>query len=136
MKKRIIGIALVSLALVGVLAGCVSDADMGSRNLSTAAEQFELDRRITVTTGFSNEVALQIEGRCSLETADSFLAGAIEVVCKIAPNEFTKHFIVKGDNDVVTVQQLGTVDASVYHHRVLIKPENILPEFDYEGGEQ
>jgi len=47
-----------------------------------------------------------------------------------------KHFVVKGENDTVNIQQLDTIDVSVYHHRVIIKPENILPEFDYEGGEQ
>lgn len=127
--------AILAMAAAGLVA-CTTDADNASRNISTAAEQFEIERRITVTTGFGAEVSLQVEGRCSLESADSFLEGALEVTCKIGPNEYTKHFVVKGDNDIVTVQQLGTVDVSVYHHRVLIKPENLLPEFDYEGGEQ
>lgn len=132
--------AIATLAAVGIaataLAGCTSDADVASHNLSTAAEQFEIQRRITVTTGFTNDVALQVEGRCSLETADSFLAGAVEITCKIGPNDYVKHFAVKGDNDLVLIQQLDTIDVSLYHHRVLIKPENLLPEFDYEGGEQ
>jgi hypothetical protein len=127
----------IALAIAGTaLVGCTTDADNASRNISTAAEQFEVNRRITVTTGFNNEVALQVEGRCSLESTDSFLSGALEITCKIGPNEYVKHFVVKGDNDVVTAQQLDTIDVSVYHHRVLIKPENLLPEFDYEGGEQ
>ncbi len=131
--------ASIAAALVGatlLITGCTSDADNASRNLSTAAEQFEVNRRITVTTGFANEVALQVEGRCSIESTDSFLAGALEVTCKIGPDQYVKHFVVKGDNDVVTAQQLEAVDVSVYHHRVLIKPENLLPEFDYEAGEQ
>jgi len=136
MKRKIIA-ALVGVGLaVTALTGCTTDADTASRNISTAAEQFEVNRRITVTTGFGDAVALQVEGRCSLESADSFLAGALEVTCKIGPNEYVKHFVIKGDNDVVTIQQLDTIDVSVYHHRVLIKPENLLPEFDYEGGEQ
>lgn len=138
--KAIIAAGAVGMLAVG-LAGCESDADTASRNLSTAAEQFEIVRRITVTSGFPGEggtkdVALQIEGRCSLETADSFLEGAVEVTCKIGPNEYMKHFVIKGDNDNMVVQQIETADVSVYHHRVLIKPENLLPEFDYEGGEQ
>lgn len=138
-RRTIRGIAAATAVVAALTVGltaCTSDADNASRNLSTAAEQFEIERRITVTTGFNNETALQIEGRCSLESADSFLPGALEITCKIGPDQYAKHFVVKGDNDVVTVQQLGTVDVSVYHHRVLIKPENLLPEFDYEGGEQ
>lgn len=133
--KGIIGFAIAGVTVAG-LSACTTDADTASYNLSQEAEQFNVNRRITVQTGFSNEVALQVEGRCSLESADSFLAGALEVTCKVGPNQYAKHFVVKGDNDIVTVQQLETTDVSVYHHKVLIKPENLLPEFDYEAGEQ
>ncbi|UOE45964.1 hypothetical protein [Agromyces larvae] len=137
--KKTTALTLAATAAVATtlgLSGCTTDADTASYNLSQAAEQFEIERRITVTTGFANEVALQVEGRCSVESADSFLAGALEITCKIGPDRYAKHFVVKGDNDIVTIQQTETVDVSVYHHRVLIKPENLLPEFDYEAGEQ
>lgn len=133
-RNAIIAGALV-LAGLG-LVGCTSDADTASRNLGTAAEQFEVNRRLTFIHGITGDVTLEVEGRCSTETADSALAGAIEVTCKIGPNEYVKHFAVVGDNGQALVQQLDTTDVSVYHHRVLIKPENVLPEFDYEGGEQ
>lgn len=136
LKHKALAAGIVgTVAMIG-LTGCTTDADTASYNLSQEAEQFNIERRITVQTGFSNEVALQVEGRCSIESADSFLEGALELTCKIGPNQYAKHFVVKGDNDVVTVQQLETTDVSVYHHKVLIKPENILPEFDYEAGEQ
>lgn len=131
--------ALVATVLAGVavlVTGCTSDADEASRNLSTAAEQFEIERRVTIVHGITGEVTFEVEGRCSVESAESFLKGALEITCKIGPNEYAKHFEVVGANGQVNIQQLGTVDASVYHHRVIVKPENILPEFDYEGGEQ
>ena len=134
--KKIIAAGAIVVAGAAGLTACTSDADNASRNLSTAAEQFEVNRRITVTTGFGEAVALQVEGRCSVESANSFLEGALEITCKIGSNAYVKHFVIKGDNDIVTLQQLDTTDVSVYHHRVLIKPENLLPEFDYEGGEQ
>jgi hypothetical protein len=131
-------LASMALALGGVLlmAGCTSDADNASYNLGKSAEQFEIQRRITVINTFSSVVSIEVEGRCSVESAESFLPDSLEVTCKIGPNAYVKHFIVKGDNDSVTVQQLDTIDVSVYHHRVILKPENIMPEFDYEGGEQ
>lgn len=126
---------VATLGVVGLTA-CTSDADNASRNLSTSAEQFEIQRRITAVNGITDKVMLEIEGRCSVESDESFLAGALEVTCKVGPNEYAKHFVVLGDNGLAVVQQLETVDVSVYHHRVIIKPENLLPEFDYEGGEQ
>jgi hypothetical protein len=128
--------AAVAVAGVTMLSGCVSDADQASRNLSTSAEQFEIERRITAINGFTDSVMLEIQGRCSVETAESALANSLEVTCKIGPNQYAKHFVLLGDNGYATIQQLGTSDASVYHHRVIIKPENLLPEFDYEAGEQ
>jgi hypothetical protein len=109
---------------------------MAARNLGTAAEQFEIERRVTAINGITDTVMMEIEGRCSVETGDSALANALEITCKIGPNEYTKHFVGLSDNVSYVVQQLGTADVSLYHHRVLIKPENILPEFDYEAGEQ
>lgn len=136
MFKKLVAAGIVTVAGVTLLAACTSDADTASKNLSTAAEQFEIERRITAVNGITDKVMLEIEGRCSVETAESFLSGSLEVTCKIGPNEYAKHFVVLGDNGLAVVQQLENADVSVYHHRVLIKPENLLPEFDYEGGEQ
>lgn len=135
-KTRALAATLTVLAAGTLLSGCMSDADTAAENLSTAAEQFEVNRRITAINGITDSVMLEIEGRCSIETADSAAAGSLEVTCKIGANEYAKHFIGLSDNVTYVVQQLDTVDVSVYHHRVLIKPENLLPEFDYEAGEQ
>lgn len=136
MKIRIIAAVFSLLVAASLLTGCTSDADTASRNISTAAEQFEINRRVTIIHPITGDVTFEVEGRCSVESAESFLPGALEITCKIGPNEFVKHFEVVGDNGQVNIQQLDTIDASVYHHRVIIKPENILPEFDYEAGEQ
>lgn len=134
MKTKIAAAALAVGALT--LAGCASDADVARENLSRGAEQFEVERRITAINGITDAVMMEIEGRCSIETGQSMAAGTLEVTCKLGPDEYTKHFIGLSDNVTFVVQQLETVDVSVYHHRVIIKPENLLPEFDYEAGEQ
>lgn len=134
MKRVIASIVAVGIA-VAALTGCTSDADKTSHNLSQAAEAFELQRTIVATNGITGEIMLYVEGRCSLESADSFLAGAIEITCKINRNEYTKDFYVPGDQDQVVVKQLEAVDVSEYHTRVIIKPQNLIPEFDLMWGE-
>lgn len=134
MKRKIIAAAIVALAAVG-LVGCTSDADKASHNLSTAAEQFEIQRTIIATNGITGATMLLVEGRCSLETADSFLAGAVEITCKVATDEYYKHFYVKGDQDQVVITQEAPIDVSVYHTRIILKPQNLLPEFDIVLGE-
>lgn len=139
MNKTISKVAAIGfVAVVGAvgLTACTSQADTASNNLSTAAEQFEVNRRITAINGITDAVMLEVEGRCSVETSESMLAGGLEITCKIGPNEYVKHFVGLSDNVSYVVQQLDTTDVSVYHHRVLLKPENLLPEFTYDVGQQ
>jgi len=133
-KKIFAGCILIG-AGVGLLAGCTTDADNASRNLSTAAEMFEIQRTIVATNGITGKTMLYVEGRCSLESADSFLEGALEITCKIASDKYVKHFYVPGDQDQVVITQERPIDVSEYHTRVILKPQNLIPEFDLKLGE-
>lgn len=121
---------LISAALVLAATGCTSQADKASKNLSKAAEEFEVVRRVIFYNTFTDTYISVIEGRCSVEMLSSFS----EVTCKVGPNEFKKDYLRKSDNTTMIVQQLETVDVSVYHHRVLIKPQNILPALDFASS--
>lgn len=46
--------------------GCSRDAQVASKNLSYAADNFELDRRIVFYNGITGDYILTIEGKCSL----------------------------------------------------------------------
>lgn len=131
-KKLIAFGSLVLLAGVTLLTGCVSDAQRASDNLSTAADQFEIERRVVFLNGITDTYLLSIEGRCSIEDEGNQL----EVTCKVGPDAYKKHFLGLSDNVSYFVEQMEPVDVSVYHYRVIFKPENIVPEFDLETGEQ
>lgn len=75
MKKHIALLGLLALA------GC-TDADRASQNLSTAADNFEVQRRIIFYNGITGEYMLTIEGLCSLGNYDipATLVGAINSV--------------------------------------------------------
>src|SRR6056297_2924073 len=90
-KKGRSGFLAIAAAGTMILAGCATEADTVSENLSTAAEEFEIDRRIVFLNGITDEVPLVIEGKCSIEadTADEQL----EVVCKKGPDAYEKHFL-------------------------------------------
>ena len=133
MKKKVLAIA-AGLIVAGtlLLTGCTSDADKASENLSTAAEQFEVQRSIVGVNGITDKVAFYVEGRCSIERS----AGELVVTCKQGEDDYRKHFVGLSDNVYYVVTQLDPVDVSVYHTRVIIKPENLLPEFDIETADQ
>lgn len=128
MKKFFIGAAL---ALTTTLAAC-SDADIASRNLSKAADYFEINRRIVFYNGITDSYMLTLEGRCSLGNNDS--AKELTVTCKTGPDAYKKHFLGLSDNVTYFVEQLENADVSVYHYRVDFKPQTIIPDIDFRGS--
>jgi len=121
---RIISIALLSLATL--FAGCMQAADVASHNLSKAADNFEVSRRVIFYNGITGEYMLTIEGLCSLGNQDS--GGKLSVTCKTGPSTFKKHFLGLSDNVTFFVEQLEPNTASIYHYRVTFKPSTIIPD--------
>lgn len=131
MKK--IGIGFVALLMMLVGAACFnSKADIASSNLSKAAENFEISRRIVFFNGITDKYLLTVEGRCSVETGNSALRGSLEVTCKVGPNEYKKHFLGLSDNVSYFVEQTEPVDVSVYHYRVIFRPDTIIPAIELD----
>ena len=128
MKKfTLIGFSLLLIMLV--FTGC-SDADVASSNLSRAAEQFEVTRRVVFYNGITGEYILVVEGRCSIE-ADT-MDSQLELTCKTGKDAFKKHFLGLSDNVTYFAEQLEAEDVSVYRYRVIFKPETIVPDIDLE----
>ena len=130
--KRVIAVTAAAVVGATVLAGCSSDADVASHNLSVAAEQFEIPRRIVFFNGITDKYLLQIDGLCSVETGSSALAGSLEVTCKTGPTEFKKHFLGLSDNVSFFVEQIEGVNASTAQYRVIFKPSTVVPNVDVE----
>jgi hypothetical protein len=122
---------ITTIVATAVLAGCSPDADVASRNLSKAADMFEINRRIVFYNGITGEYMLTIEGLCSLGNHDS--AGTLSVTCKTGPTNFKKHFLGLSDNVTYFVEQMEPAQASAYHYRVVFKPQVIVPDIDFRG---
>lgn len=118
---------ILVLLVVALVAGC-SDADIASRNLSKAAEMFELERRIVFYDAIQGTYLLSIEGRCSLEKRN----GELEVTCKTGEESFKKHDLGLSDNVTYFSEQLESARVGVYHYRVIFKPESLIPNIDLE----
>lgn len=122
MKKTIVGVLLLFMMILG---SC-SDAVIASNNLSKAADQFEINRRVVFYNGITDTYILSIEGRCSVE----FFTDKFVVTVKIGPNDFKKHYLGRADNVFPFVEQLDAVPIDVYHYRVIFKPKAIIPTID------
>ena len=119
---------LLSVMAAAVLAGCSSDADVASYNLSKSADQFEVTRRVVFYNGITGDYMLTIEGLCSLGNNDK--SGQLSITCKTGPAMYKKHFLGLSHNVTYFVEQLDPKAASVYHYRVLFKPATIIPDVE------
>lgn len=120
---------LLLITSLVLLAGC-DDATMASRNLSKAAENFEVDRRVIFYNGITDAYMLTVEGRCAIEDQGHQL----EVTCKVGEDQYKKHFLGLSDNVTYFAEQLHTADVSAYHYRVTFKPQVIVPDVDARGS--
>ncbi len=130
MKNILIKMLLVAAIGFG-FSGC-SDASVASKNLSTAADNFEIDRRIVFYNGITNMYMLVIEGKCSIQP--DTLSKKLDVTCKVGHDSYKKHFLGLSDNVTYFVEQLEAKKVSAYHYRVIFKPQSVLPDIDFKGS--
>lgn len=134
--KRLLPLLALPVVLLFLGTGCTeSDADVAAKNLSVAAEQFEIPRHIVGINGITDKYLFEVVGYCSVETTDSGLGGALEVTCKVVDEKtkkvgYKKTFLGRSDNVTFVVEQLEPVQVSVTRYRVIFKPETLIPNFD------
>lgn len=128
---------IASVATAGLmLTGCTDEASTVSDNLSTAADNFEILRRVVFFNGITDTYLLTIEGFCSIVDEGNQL----EVTCKIAEGDdegsYEKHFLGLSDNVTYFAEQLDPADVDPFHHRIVFRPETIVPDIDLQtsGG--
>lgn len=120
--------SLVALIFFPLLLSACSDADVASRNLSTAADYFEVNRRVVFYNGITGDYMLSIEGLCSLGNNDP--PKELSVTCKVGEGQYKKHFLGLSDNVTYFVEQVDAKNVSKYHYKVIFKPSVIVPDID------
>lgn len=127
MKKFI---AIATALIVIVLTACTTDAYVVSRNISKAADQFKILRRIVFYNGITDQYIFVIEGFCSLGNDDP--PRELSVTCKTGPNEYKKHFLGLSDNVTYFVEQLEGANVSPDHYKVIFKPSTVIPDVEID----
>lgn len=119
-------LALTAAIICATALAACSDADIASNNLSTAADQFQVNRRIVFYNGITGEYMLTIEGLCSLGNYDA--NRQLSVTCKVGPTEYKKSFLGLSDNVTYFAEQIEPAAVNVYHYQVIFKPAAIIPD--------
>ena len=137
--KTQIMIGIIAIFVI-LLAACENDARIASQNISKAADNFEVARRVIFYNGINGEYLLEIEGRCSIRhdtIGQNSRHDQLEVTCKLGHERFIKHFLGLSDNVTYFAEQIKTINVSTYHYRVTFKPQVIIPDIDFRfSGEE
>jgi hypothetical protein len=124
MKKIIY--ALVLIAIISVT-GC-SDAMVTSSNISRAADQFEIYRRVVFYNGITDQYILMVEGYSSINK--SVEKQQFEIIVKTDDGQYMKHFLGLSDNVTYFAEQIEPSKVRSDKYRVIFKPSAIVPDID------
>lgn len=122
MKKKVFIAAVIGAT---ALAGCDTEANRVSYNLSQEADNFNDIRQITVINCLQGDVLFQMTGKMSItaDTADNQL----EVIVEDEKGEYKKHFIGLSDNVTYVVEDVTAGDVEKYKYTLNFNPEMWLP---------
>lgn len=123
--RKIIALLLV-LAMVLCFAGCETQAERVSYNLSQQADNFNIVRQLTVINCIEGEVLFQMTGKLSI-TADTY-DNQLEIIVE-DDGTYVKHFIGLSDNVTYVVEDLnlGANDVKKYKYTLNFNPNMWLP---------
>ena len=122
MKEKLFIAAVIG---VTVLAGCDTEANRVSYNLSQEADNFNDIRQITVINCLQGDVLFQMTGKMSI-TADA-ADNQLEIIVEDENGEYKKHFIGLSDNVTYVVEDVTAGDVEKYKYTLNFNHEMWLP---------
>jgi len=116
--------------MLPLLAACEDNATIASKNLSKAADNFEIVRNIVFYNVWTDVEVATVVGRCSLEVGSAKVA----VICKEGNGKFKKHYLGRSGNLSFFAIQVDSADVSTMHTRITWKPQQFIPDVDFRGS--
>jgi hypothetical protein len=117
----------IILAVALGLSSCQQESEVAAYNVSQAAHNFEVNRRVVFYNGITSEYILTIEGLLSVVVEPD---QKLSVIVKTGPKEYKKHYLGISDNVTWFCEQLDSVKASPFHYRVVFRPSTIIPDIE------
>lgn len=125
MKKILALILCVTLLCCSLLLASCSAADNVNHNLSMAADNFEVLRKITVYNARTDMIVLEMEGFMSLSNNST---SELVVTCKTGPREYKKNYVYLNEYVIYAVEDITGTNTDPYHYRVHFY--TALPDID------
>ena len=123
--KRFIAAIFVCICLLCYFTGCTS-ADTVNHNLSQAADNFEVVRKITVYNARTDLIIMEMEGNMSISNN---LNDELVVTCMTGPHQYKKNYIYLNEYVIYVVEDITGTVTDPYHYKVHFY--TALPDIDF-----
>lgn len=122
--KKIFALIIALVVICYCFASCTA-ADNVNHNLSQAADNFQVLRKITVYNARTDLIVMEMEGYMSLSNSAS---SELVVTCMTGPNEYKKNYIYLNDYVIYVVEDISGTATDPYHYKVHFY--TATPDFD------
>lgn len=122
--KKFVAILLAVMCMVGCLTGCTAAEDV-NYNLSQAADNFEVVRKITVYNARTDMIIMEMEGIMSLSNNST---SELVVTCKTGENEYKKNYVYLNEYVIYVVEDITGTVTDPYHYKIHFY--TALPDID------
>ena len=112
--KKIFALLLVLVCLVGCFTGCTKAGNV-NHNLSQAADNFEVVRKITVYNARTDMIIMEMEGLMSLSNNG---ANELVVTCRTGINEYKKNYVYLNNYVIYVVEDITGAVTDPYHYKI------------------
>jgi len=122
--KKFVAILLAVMCMVGCLTGCTAAEDV-NYNLSQAADNFEVVRKITVYNARTDMIIMEMEGIMSLSNNST---SELVVTCKTGEDEYKKNYVYLNEYVIYVVEDITGTVTDPYHYKIHFY--TALPDID------
>ena len=107
-------IAIVIMCTCVAFAGCTA-AENVNHNLSQAADNFQVVRKITVYNARTDLIVMEMEGYMSISNSST---NELVVTCKTSADEYKKNYVYLNDYVIYVVEDITGTVTDPYHYKV------------------
>lgn len=125
MKKTRFAISCIALAAAAAVAftGC-RQAERAQYNVQLEADNFNVERRLTVINARTDKPLLELTGYFSIDNNDS---SELVVTLETGPNEYRVDYVYLNDWTLYVVEDVSGAHVDPYHYEINFLPEMIVP---------
>ena len=113
--KKVFILILTVVIMATCFMGCTAAVNV-NHNLSQAADNFEVVRKITVYNARTDLIIMEMEGYMSLSNNST---NELVVTCKVGENEYKKNYVYLNEYVIYAVEDITGTTTDPYHYKII-----------------